>query len=95
MQEPNDSAGGEVSFFVEKTRVVELIALVCCGSNGDFLASFDSLSEIMVKYLEQPHLLFPHLPEMTAPINSSTDDILARILNRDEDQCASKQDLVR
>ena len=73
-----DCIGSDLQFFVEKAEVVQLISRICCSTNKcEFGKSYETLNNILLRYLEQPQLIHPHIVELVAPMNTKLENILS------------------
>lgn len=57
-----DRPSNTLEFFVELTTIQEMVSNLNVVHNDGFEKQYETYSEILSRYQEQPHLLDPHLP---------------------------------
>lgn len=69
--------GSEQQYFVEIDLTVKLISSICNAAiistnenQADVVTWKDECDKILLKYLEQPLLISPHIPRLVGPLNS-------------------------
>ena len=68
--EESQKEGGDLSFFGERSVVVQFILKCCSPAWETSFSNFDRITLTLSKYQEQPVLLNPHLTEMLSPITT-------------------------
>lgn len=62
----------ELQYFVEKDVCLNLLAELCGPlTPAEFKPKYEEYNKVMLKYLEQPLLLNPHIVDMVAPLSQS------------------------
>lgn len=75
-QEVEIGFGSELQHFVEREACLQLVASICksglVSSANNIMPlpqAKEELDRILLKYLEQPLLVSPHIPELVGPLN--------------------------
>ena len=76
MEEQGDGLSSELQYFSERDASVKLINSICgTGTSLEIKISDadkgckEELDKILLKYLEQPLLISPYVPELVSPLN--------------------------
>lgn len=65
----NDEVGSELTFFREKDMLIEMLKRVWYADNETFQRQFTIMDGLLLKYLEQPHLVCCHAEQLILPMN--------------------------
>lgn len=64
--------GSELQYFVEKDLCLNLLVQLCGPlTPTEFRSKYEEYNKVLLKYLEQPLLLNPHIVDLVAPLSSA------------------------
>ena len=89
-----EDVGSELQFFTESVVTIQLLQRICNSETEvDFSTAYEELNKVLLKYLEQPQLLNPHIAELVVPLNERVSVILADYNNSNDNDQVTKQRL--
>lgn len=82
----NDSleSESELQYFQEKDEAIALIHEMCKFEVKKFPQFHEELSKVLLKYLEQPQLVQPFIPNLIGPLNDALCILLFECSSRGE-----------
>jgi len=64
--------GSELQYFAEKDLCLNLLVQLCGPMTpAEFRPKYEEYNKVLLKYLEQPLLLNPHIVDLVAPMSSA------------------------